>query len=414
MVRTTKAKEKGKPMAATYRAIPVSEHVHWVGAIDWGLRNFHGYATSRGSTYNAYLVRGEKTVLIDTVKEPFLGEMTERIRHVCDPGEIDVIISNHSEMDHSGSLPAMIELCKPEALYASAKGAEELPQHFPIELPIVKVKEGETVEVGDLHFAFMMTPMLHWPDSMFCFLQEDGLLFSNDAFGMHLATSERFADEIPLSILDEEAAKYYANILLPLSPLVSKLGEKVARSGLDIRIVAPDHGPIWRKNSDRIIGQYLHWAKQVPTNKAVVLFDTMWKSTDKMARTIAEGLVAGGTHVEVMPLGSVERSDVATEVLDAGALIVGSPTLNNTLFPTVADVLAYLRGLKPKNLIGAAFGSFGWSGEAPGQVHEAMEAMGIEMLADPLRARFVPRGEELAPAFELGRSISERLAKITS
>jgi flavorubredoxin len=399
-------------MNGPYTAVKVSDHVYWVGAIDWGIRDFHGYSTDRGTTYNAYLVLADTITLIDTVKAPFQDELLARIASVVDPQEIRYIVSNHAEMDHSGSLVGVMEAVRPEKVFASAMGAKALVDHFQLDREIVPVKEGESLGLGNLNMTFLETRMLHWPDSMFSYLAEDRLLFSQDGFGMHLASSERFADEIDESILEYEGAKYFANILLPFSPLVTKLLDKVGKLDIPIDTIACDHGPVWRRDLETIIGWYNKWAAQKPTKKAVVVFDTMWHSTAKMAEAIGEGLIAGGARVKLMPLKSNHRSSVATEVLDAGALLLGSPTMNNNLFPTVADVLTYLRGLKPQNLVGAAFGSYGWSGEAVGQIRDVLEAMKVECIGDPLRIKYVPGKDALKQCFDLGVRVAERLTEL--
>jgi flavorubredoxin len=401
-------------MKKAFRAVQVSDRVHWVGAIDWGIRNFHGYATARGSTYNAYLIMADKITLVDTVKASYFDELLARLASVVEPSKIDYIISNHAEMDHTGSLLQMIQAVKPEKVFASTMGARALRDHFHLEDEITPVRDGEVLDLGSASLTFLETRMLHWPDSMMTYLAEDKFLFSQDGFGMHLASSERFADEIEDWILDQEAARYYANILLPFSPVITKLIQRLEKLGIDIETIAPDHGPIWRQKPRRIVDLYARWAEQRPTRKAVVVYDTMWGSTDKMARSIGDGLRAGGATVKLLPLGSSHRSDVATEILNAGALLVGSPTINNTVFPTVADVLAYLRGLKPQNLVGAAFGSYGWSGEAVGQVRESLDQMKVTMVGDDLKVRYVPDGEALGHCAELGWAVARRLMEMSS
>lgn len=396
-------------MEKAFKAIKVNDHVYWVGAIDWGIRDFHGYATQRGTTYNAYLILADKVTVIDTVKAPFRDEMLSRVASVIDPGDISYIISNHSEMDHSGCLPEAIEAIRPEKVFASKAGVRALSDHFHMDREIVAVKEGESLSLGNLNLSFVETKMLHWPDSMFTYLMEDGVLFSQDAFGMHLASSERFADEIDDDILEYEAAKYFANILLLLSSLVARLLEKVGKLGIAINILAPDHGPIWRKDVNRVPEFYSKWAAQKPTRKAVVMYDTMWQSTATMARAIGDGLAAGGASAKLMPLRACHRSDVATEILDAGALVVGSPTMNNNMFPTVADALTYLRGLKPRNLIGAAFGSYGWSGEAVGQIKDVLSAMEVDLIGEGIRVRYVPDDDALAQCLSLGSLVAAEL-----
>ncbi|MEN6305744.1 MAG: FprA family A-type flavoprotein [Armatimonadia bacterium] len=396
-------------MSVDTKAIRVTDDIYWVGAIDWALRDFHGYQTSRGTTYNAFLVMADKVTLIDTVKQPFCAEMLARISSVIDPAKIDYIVSNHSEMDHSGCLPQAIAAIQPEKVIASTVGAKTLSRHFQLDQEITPVKDGETLSLGNLNLAFVETKMLHWPDSMFSYLPERQLLFAQDAFGMHLATSERFDDEVDDWVLEFEAAKYYANILTPFSPLVLKLLERVGGMNLDIKTIAPDHGPIWRKDLGRILGLYEKWATMAPSRKAVVVYDTMWKSTAAMARAYGEGLLEGGACVRLMPLGASHRSDVATELLDAGALLVGSPTMNNTIFPTVADVLTYLKGLKRQNLIGTCFGSYGWSGEATKQIAQTLEEMKVDIVTEPVRAQYVPDESDLAKCYEAGKLIAEKL-----
>ncbi len=396
-------------MKEAFEAVRVTDKVYWVGAIDWNVRDFHGYSTSRGTTYNAYLVLSEKVTLVDTVKAPFREELVARISSVIDPGKIDYIVSNHSEMDHSGCLPEMIEMIAPEKVYASPMGVKALGDHFRGGLDITEVKDGDEIDLGDMKITVLETKMLHWPDSMVSYLHEEKLLFSQDGFGMHLASSERFDDELPLPLLEHEAKKYYANILLPFSRQVLKVLDRLEEAKLEFELIAPDHGPVWRKNQNRILELYQTWAEQKRGAKAIVVYDTMWGSTEKMAKAIADGLTSGGASVKVMKLRAAHRSDIATEVLDAGALIVGSPTINNNIFPTLADILVYLRGLKPAGLIGATFGSYGWSGESVGRVQALLEEMKVEIAGEALKAKYVPDGAMLAACRELGAAIAEKL-----
>jgi len=393
-------------MAGQLSAVKVTDSVWWVGAVDWGIRNFHGYATQRGTTYNAYLVMAEKITLVDTVKRPFCGEMMARISSVVDPSKIDYIISNHTEMDHSGSLSETIEAAQPSKIFASKMGVKALSRHFDLGREVTEVADGETLSLGDRNVTFVETRMLHWPDSMFTYLAEDELLFSSDAFGMHLASSERFDDEIDPAVLEYEGAKYFANILLPYAPLITKLIARVGELGISIKTICSDHGPIWRSGVAGVIERYATWAAQERGRKAVVVYDTMWQSTAAMAKAVVDGLTGGGVSAKLMPLGASHRSDVATELLDAGALIVGSPTLNNGVFPTVADVLTYLKGLKPRGLVGAAFGSYGWSGEAVRDVAATLESMKVELVGGPLRSLYVPGDDELAECRDLGTRVA--------
>ncbi len=398
-------------MTDIYSAIRVSDHVYWVGAIDWSIRDFHGYTTPHGSTYNAYLVMADKVTLIDSVKAPFMQEMMARIASVINPEKIDYIVSNHSEQDHSGCLLEVIDRVKPEKVFASTMGIKTLKDIFHASCDIRPVKDGEKLSLGNMDLQFMETRMIHWPDSMFSYLEKDGVLFSQDAFGMHWATLERFADELTADQLEYEAATYYANIVLPYSPVVLKTLERVSATGWAVKIFAPDHGPIWRKDLDVIVNLYKRWASQKPGNKAVVVYATMWHSTEMMARAIAESMAAAGLQVRLLSMNDAHRSEVVYEVLEAGALIVGSPTLNNNILPQMADVMTYLKGLKPANLIGAAFGSFGWSGESVKDLEAMLKEMKVEIVADPVSAKHVPGEDVLERCAQMGKAIAAELKK---
>jgi flavorubredoxin len=250
-----------------FKAFQISDRVYWVGAIDWELRNFHGYLTSRGTTYNAYLILADKITLIDTVKASFTGEMLARITSVVDPSRIDYIVSNHAEMDHSGSLPQVVTDVRPEKVVASPKGVEALREHFHWDVPVEAVKTGERLELGSDAIRFVEARMLHWPDSMFSYLEGERVLFTNDAFGMHYASAERFADELEPTVWRYEAAKYFANILLPFSSIITKFLEKLPAHRFELGMIAPDHGPIWRREPERIVQLYAEWAAQQPTRK---------------------------------------------------------------------------------------------------------------------------------------------------
>jgi flavorubredoxin len=390
----------------TFKAIKITDKVYWVGAIDWDVRDFHGYLTQRGTTYNAYLVLADTITLIDTVKAPFYDEMMARIASVIPPEQIQCIVSNHAELDHSGCLGKVMAAVKPDRVFASTNGVRALKAHFHDTLPgeVTAVADGAEVSLGNLTLQFVETRMLHWPDSMFSYLKEEKLLFSNDAFGMHYASTERYADEVSRDILDYEGHKYYANIILPYSSFVLKLLQRLPSLNLDIQMILPDHGPIWRQPQDIawIISKYVDWAEQKSTQKAIILYDTMWKSTETMARVIADGLSTAGIPVKVLNCRICHRSDVVTELSDARALIVGSPTLNNQIFPALLDTLGYIQGLKPRHKLAAAFGSYGWSGEAPKLLREKLEAMDMTFVGEPLRIQYVPTAADLQACRNLG------------
>jgi flavorubredoxin len=385
----------------------IADGVYDVGVIDWNIRDFHGYSTDRGTSYNAYLVIDEKVALIDTVKAPFADQLIGNISQIIDPGKIDVVVSNHTEMDHSGSLPRIMHrVGEDKPLYCSKMGARNLASHFPNPWNYHPVKEGETLSLGRRTLTFMETRMIHWPDSMFTYLNEDHILFSSDGFGQHYAGFEKFDDQAGADII-QQAKKYYANILMLYAPRILKLIEKVVASGIRIDMICPDHGVIWRKDPAGIIEAYLKWSRQEPEKKAVVVYDTMWKSTETMANAIAEGISSTGVRVKPIHIRSSHRSDIMTDVLDAAAVVVGSPTLNNQMFPTVADVLTYMKGLKPVNKIGGAFGSYGWSGESVKQVAAELAAMKFEMIEAGPRLQYVPDGDGIAACIEYGKKIGD-------
>lgn len=401
-------------MSRNYEAVEIGDGLFWVGAIDWDVRDFHGYSTPAGSTYNAYLLRGpEGWVLFDTVKEHFADEMLQRVASVVDPSRVDVLVSNHSEPDHTGSLKGILGELGEVRLVASKMGAKNLSSHYGGLPDITVAADGERMTLAGAEVLFLETRMLHWPDSMFSYLPDSGVLISQDAFGMHLAGSGRFAGDYHPAVLRRQAAKYYANILMPFSPLVSRLLSKVGDLGLRIDLIAPDHGPVYatagEPGPEWITDLWSRWAQGEKARKVVVVFDTMWHSTELMARSVAEGVARAGAEAKVLHLGGTHRSDVATEVLEAGGLVVGSPTINNQVFPTLADVMTYLRGLKPGGLVGGCFGSYGWSGEAVGNLEEILDGMKVQRVADSVSARFVPDGENLAECVGLGVAVAESM-----
>jgi len=390
--------------------IKLTDNVYWVGAVDWDVRDFHGYSTNRGTTYNAYLIIDEKITLIDTVKKGLKSDMLARIKEIIDPEKIDYIVVNHVEMDHSGSLPDMVELIKPEKIICSKMGKKALLEHFhqedwPYELAV----PGEDVSLGEKTISFLETRMLHWPDSMFTYLVEDQILFSSDAFGEHLGTSERFDDEVDQAVLMEELTKYYANILTLYSPLVKKLIAKIKEMNLQIKMIAPDHGVIWRTNPGMAIEAYDRWSQGKCDGKALVVYDTMWHSTEAMAKRVGAGLQKEGISYQLLNLRYNHRSDVMRDVLDASAIVLGCSTLNNGLLPRMAGFLMYMRGLRPLNKIGAAFGSFGWSGEAVKLLNTSMADMKFDVIDDGLRVKYVPEDTDFVDCIALGRKVGQAI-----
>jgi len=385
----------------------IAEGIYTVGAVDWNIRDFHGYSTHNGSTYNAYLIVDEQIALVDTVKKEFTEQLLDNVSKIVDPKKIDFIISNHTEMDHSGGLPrVMHKIGEDKPIYCSQMGQKNLAQHFGQKWDYRAVENGGELSLGKRTLKFLETRMLHWPDSMFTYLLEDKILFSSDGFGQHYAGPEKFDDQIGDAIMPH-AKKYFANILLPYSAKVLKLIETVQKLGLEINMICPDHGVIWRKDPGRILEAYSRWSKQEPKRKAVVIYDTMWHSTEIMAENIVQGITDEGIDVRPMNLRKWHRSDVMTEVMDSKAVIVGSPTLNNNLFPTVSDFLTYMKGLKPKNKIGSAFGSYGWSGEAVSHIRDELEKMKFEVVDPGIKIQYVPSQEDIDACIEFGRKIGK-------
>lgn len=386
--------------------ITLKHGIYWVGAIDWNLRDFHGHTTRRGTTYNAYLVMGEKVALVDTVKAPFFEEMLSRIREIIDPAKIEYLIVNHVEMDHSGSLPLLKQALPHLKVFCSPRAEEELRLHYGKDLALSILKTGDVLDLGGKSLTFVETPMVHWPDSMVTYVREDKVLLPNDAFGQHIASTERFDDELGFDCILPEATKYYANIVMPYGAQVLKALD--ALKGIEIDVIGPSHGIIWRKHIPDIAATYEKWAKGEAEKKALIVYDTMWGSTEKMARAIYQGLTEEGIPARMYRLSTSDKSDIVTEVLETRGLLLGSPTINNGLFPKVAEFATYIKGLRPKGRISAAFGSYGWGGGAVKALVAELQASGMEM-AEELQVKFVPDREALSACEELGKRVARKI-----
>lgn len=391
--------------------VTLKDGVNWVGVVDWNIRDFHDYVTYRGSSYNAYLVQDEKTALVDTVKAAFCNELIAHVSELTNFEKIDYIIVNHVEMDHSSSLPIIAKLAKNARIFATARGKEELIKHYGQEFERIEtVKSGDKISLGKKTLTFLEAPMLHWPDSMFTYLIEDKILMPNDAFGQHLASSGRFDDEVDQEILMEEAVTYYSNILTPFAPLIVKKIQEVVAMNIPIDMIAPSHGIIWRKDPMKIVNAYMDWCtgKSVK-NQVVIVFDTMWGSTDKMARAIGDGIASQGVEVQLMKLRAASETDIVTEITNSKVVLVGSPTLNNGMFPTLGMFLTYITGLKPKGKKWGFFGSYGWGGGAVrGMIKMAKEA-GFDVMEPSLELKWVPTEEELKKCFDYGVEIAQKV-----
>ena len=386
------------------KAVKLAHNIYWVGAIDWDLRDFHGYRTHRGSTYNAYLIVDKKITLIDTVKKSLSDEMISRIKSVIDPRKIDYIISNHSEMDHSGAISDVLEYCKKATVICSKNGEMNLKKHFDCSNWKLKVlNTNDELNIGENTLKFIWIQMVHWPDSMATYLEEKEILFPNDAFGQHLASFERYADEIGYDIVIEEAKKYFANIFLPYPNQASLAIEAI--ENLPLKMIAPSHGLIWRDKIDKILSLYKKWDRNETKKKAIIIYDSMWGSTSKIAKVIYEAFEEKNYHVEIKFLKTNHISDIMTHLIDAKYICIGSPTLNNTCLPTIASFLNYIKGLKPQNRLGLIFGSYGWGGHAAEEIEKIFNELKYPIIEN-IKFQYVPTEKDLK---EIKEKIKEKI-----
>lgn len=383
----------------------IKEGIYWVGVVDWNLRSFHGYATQSGTTYNAYLIIDEKITLIDNVKEAFTDEMIKNISSIVDVSKIDVIISNHSEADHSGSLRKLMSLAKNASVYASAPGVKILHGMYG-DMDLIPVKTGDEISIGKRTLKFYQAPMVHWPDNMVTYSVEDKVLFSNDIFGQHFATSKIFDEDNDLDVVLYEAKKYYANIVLPYNTQAARAAEVIL--SLDIDTIATSHGVVWRKHIKDIVALYKKIIAGEKKNKAIIVYDTMWHSTEKIANAIAEGFIQNNIEVRLFNVSLSEPSDIMTEILEAKYLAIGSPTQNNQILPPIAAFLCYLESMNPRDLNYIAFGSYGWSGQSVGIIADHFEKLGYTEFVGQIKEVYVPTKERL---LEITTKVSERINK---
>ena len=392
-------------------AIKILPDIYSVGVVDWNVRNFHGhtYTTQRGTTYNAYLVIDEKITLIDTVYGPFAQELIDNIKAVIPPEKIDYVIANHVESDHSGALPAVMALCPKAKIFGTAKCQEGLYKHYYKNWDFQIVKTNDQLKLGRRTLSFIEAPMIHWPDSMFTYCPQDELLLPNDAFGQHFASSSQFDDQVDQCTLMDEAEKYYANILWPLGAVILRKIQDIQKLNIPIKMIAPSHGIIWRKDPGKIINAYAAWAKGETKDKVVVIYETMWGSTEKMARKIVEGLAAKGMEVKLYDVAQSDRTEVIAQMLSAKGFIFGSSTHDNDMLPNIAAFLEIVKGLKPKGRKVGFFGSYGWAGGATKEMQEMLKSSGIDQSNLELSCKYVPNPEELAGCFEFGSKFAEGL-----
>ncbi len=392
--------------------VEVKKGIYWVGAVDWSARDFHGYYIARGTTYNAYLIVDEKIALVDFVKHGFEDVLIDRIKKIVDPKEIDYLVCNHVEMDHSFALNKMVKIAKDAEVVTNSRAKEHLSLHYDTSNWSFRiVKTGDEISLGSKTLRFIEAPMVHWPDSMFTYVVEDKVLMPNDAFGQHIATSERFADEVPEDIVYEATKDYYANILTHLATQIRRKLEELEK--LDIEIIAPSHGLIWRGKEwvEKVVSWYRRWANHESEEYAVVVFDSMWHSTETMAQEIAKGISDKGVKVRVFHLRKTPLSFIMREILEAKAIVVGTSTQHNEMLPSVGAFLTYIKGFRIKNKIATAFGSYGWGGGGVRNVMKELKAMGLETI-DPLEIRFVPKEKEKRLCYEFGEKIAEKIKEV--
>lgn len=393
----------------------ITEKVTWVGKVDWELKRFHGeeYSTWKGSSYNSYLVRDQKTALIDTVWMPFDKEYVSRLKQEIALDKIDYIIINHGEIDHSGSLPALMREIPNTPIYCTANAVKSLKGHYHQDWNFVPVKTGDTLSLGDSRLVFVEAPMLHWPDTMFSYLTNENILFSNDAFGQHYATESLYNDLVDEGELYAEAIKYYANILTPFSPLVIKKIQEIVSLSLPVDMICPSHGVIWKDKPMQIVEKYLQWAEGYQENQITIIYDTMWDATRKMAESIAQGIRMKDSSVTVklMHAAKDDKNDIMTQVFRSKAVLLGSSTINNGFLYDIGGLLEMMRGLKFKKKQATAFGSYGWSGEAVKLLSKGLGEAGFELIDEGLKMIWVPDEKSLAACAAYGEAVAQACKK---
>ena len=391
----------------------ITDAVTWVGKKDWELRQFHGqeYSTHRGSTYNSYLVRDEKTALVETVWAPFAQEFIGQLAAEVDLDSIDYVIANHAESDHSGGLPELLRRIPDVPVYCTANAVKSLKGHYHQDWNFQVVTTGQRLNLGQRELIFIEAPMLHWPDSMFCYLTGDGILFSNDAFGHHLASEGMYNDLADQCALMEECIKYYANILTPFSTLVKRKIEEFAALNLPLKMICPSHGVIWRDNPMQIVNKYMQWAQNYQEHQITIIYDTMWNGTRRMAEAIAEGLRQADPSltVKLHNAARADKNDIATEVFRSRAVLLGSPTINRGYLSSLAALLELLRGLNFKEKKAAAFGAYGWSGEATALLETQLKHCGFDVIQPAARELWNPNADALMRCREFGQHFAHTL-----
>jgi flavorubredoxin len=392
----------------------IKGNVSWVGKVDWELKRFHGdeYSTHKGSSYNSYLIKEGKNVLIDTVWQPYAKEFVANLEKDIDLSKIDYVIANHAEIDHSGSLPELMGRIPNVPIYCTENGVKCLKGHYHKDWNFHTVKTGDSLDIGNgKSLVFVEMRMLHWPDSMATYMTGDNILFSNDAFGQHYATELLFNDLVDQDELFNECIKYYANILTPFSALVEKKIEEVLSLKLPIDIIATSHGVIWRDNPTQIVLKYLEWAKAYKENQITILYDTMWNGTRIMAEKIAEGIHAEDTSVTIklFNIAKKDKNDIITEIFKAKAILVGSPTIGKGISSGTAGILEEIEGLRFKGKKAAGFGCYGWSGEGVKKISDLLAKSGFELANEGIKCLWNPDEASIAACVAYGKDFAKKL-----
>lgn len=396
------------------KAIEIKPDIYWAGVIDWSIRDFHGYIIPNGTTYNNYLILDEQVTLVDSVKHKFSDITLDNIKSVIDPSKIKNMVINHIEPDHASGISNIMKNIPNATIYITGKGKDGLDRYVDTSAWKFKiVKTGEILNIGKRNLMFIETPMLHWPDSMMTYVKEDKLLISQDAFGQHYASSSRFDDEFiknfSESELEDAVKEYYANILMPFGTLIKTKISEIEKLGLQIDMIAPDHGIIWREDPSKAINMYLDMANGKADMRVVIIYDTMWLSTELMTLPIMQGIKDEGVDVRTIKLRVTPISIAVTEFWKARGCLIGSPTLNNGLFPSVAELLSYLKGLRPKNRIVGAFGSYGWGGGAVKETYDVFEKMGLEVVEPGVQVIYRPSAEDKKLCYEFGKEFAKKV-----
>eukprot|EP01156_Anaeramoeba_ignava_P020946 Anaeramoba_ignava/c17705_g1_i1.p1 GENE.c17705_g1_i1~~c17705_g1_i1.p1 ORF type:complete len:511 (-),score=87.04 c17705_g1_i1:116-1648(-) len=400
-----------------YQTVKIKEGIHWCGVIDWDLRDFHGYRTTRGGTYNSYFIQDEESVLIDTVKQPFVERYLKKVKSLVngDLKKIKYLVCQHVEMDHSSALPSVMQACPHLTVVCTELCKQVLEKHYDISQWKFKiVADGETLKLGKRSLTFVATPLVHWPESIVTYMPEEKILFSMDAFGQHYATTKRFDDEVDFSIVLDEMKIYYANILMRLSVPIKKALKNLGT--LDISTICPSHGVVFRQkeNISKIIEKYTDWANFKKKPHVILFYDTMYKSTQRMINEVAAGIKeVSGVTFDIMNVRTNHITDIATGALDCAALVVGSPVFQEHSMPEVICALSYLEALRPLDKLALIVSSYGWSQSgAANDISRYLDSIKAKQIRDPIFSFYRPTNSLLKECRDAGKQLALEVKKV--